>query len=106
MADFLVILLIAFIVLLVVQIITLIRVRQFITRLRNTLMEFSEIKKKPSSMILPKQLRTCQFCKYRLTYIKANIAHNKEKFYYRCRLSDHEIELTSTCKKFEFDESA
>ena len=102
MIDLILILLIAFVILLIVQIIALIRVRQLINRLRHMLVDLSRLQRK-DDFILPGQLRICQFCKYRKTYIKANISGTKENFYYRCAFHDKNINLTSSCKDFLFD---
>ena len=103
MIDLFVILLIAFIILLLIQIIALIRVKQLINRLRRTLIDLGNMQRN-KSFILPKQLRICQFRKYSMTFIKANITGNKESFYYRCAYRDKNVSLTSTCKHFEFDD--
>ena len=103
MIDLFVILLIAFILLLIVQIIALVRVKQLINRLRHTLVDLRNMQRN-EAFILPRQLRTCQFCKYRMSYIKANISGNKENFYYRCSYHDKNVSLKSTCKQFEFDD--
>lgn len=102
MNDLIVVLLIAFVILLIVQIVALIRVRQLINRLRHLLVDLSRLQRK-EDFTLPKQLRICQFCKYRKTYIKANISGNKENFYYRCSFHDKNVNLSSSCKEFQFD---
>ncbi len=50
--------------------------------------------------------RTCQFCKYRLSFI--HISENKgeiENFYYKCQLRNIEVQLNDTCEKFVRDEN-
>ncbi len=105
MLDFLIILLVAFIILLIVQIIALLRIRHFINYLRNILInigfQMGYAHKKP---FVPAQ--TCQFCKYRLTYIKAGLSGSEQDFYYSCKLNHKQVSLTDTCSKFVYDPEA
>ena len=57
--------------------------------------------KKPA----PAVPRTCQFCKFRLSFI--HMSENKgevEDFYYKCQLRNIEVQLDETCEQFEKDE--
>ncbi len=105
MLDFLIILLIAFIVLLIVQIIALLRIRHFINYLRNAMMhigyQVGYYKNKH-----PVPVQTCQFCKYRLTYIKAGLSGTEQDFYYSCKLTRKQVSLTDSCSKFVYDPEA
>ncbi len=49
--------------------------------------------------------RTCQFCKYRLSFI--HMSDNKgevENFYYKCQLRNVEVNLDDSCEQFEKDD--
>lgn len=56
---------------------------------------------KPSKTEIP---RTCQYCKYRLSFI--HMSENKgevEDFYYKCQLRNIEVKLQDSCEQFEQD---
>ena len=47
-------------------------------------------------------LRTCQYCKYRMSFIHMGEKEkNSEDFYYKCRLRNVDITLKDTCEHFE-----
>ena len=48
-------------------------------------------------------LKTCQFCKYRLPYIKISENDTVDDFYHKCKKKDIEITLNDTCDQFERD---
>ena len=48
-------------------------------------------------------LKTCQFCKYRLPYIKISENDTVDDFYHKCKKKDIEINLNDTCNLFERD---
>jgi hypothetical protein len=47
--------------------------------------------------------RSCQFCKYRVTYIQITDDPGSDAFYYRCRKRNLDIRLGDTCDAFERD---
>ncbi|MBN2366440.1 MAG: hypothetical protein JXL67_09735 [Calditrichaeota bacterium] len=48
--------------------------------------------------------KTCQFCKYRLSYINMKDRESEvEDFYYKCRLRNIEVTLEDSCDRFETD---
>ena len=102
MMDLLTALLIAFIILLVVQIIALIRIRFIIVRLRSILNVITPILEKSYYVRRANQvnMHTCQFCKYRQAYIKTT-ASGEEDFYYRCKINDKTIKLSDSCPFFD-----
>lgn len=102
MMDLFSILLIAFFVLLIIQIIALLRIRMIIIRLRSILNVVAPILQKTQYVHRANQInmRTCQFCKYRQAYIKTTAAGD-EDFYYRCRLNERDIHLQDSCHHFE-----
>ncbi len=102
MFELLIAILIAFIILLAVQIYALLRIRRFIGYLQKLLIEignrfgyFRVSTMNPS--------KTCQFCMYRQTYIKASLTGNHEDFIYRCKLKGKEISLNESCENFKMD---
>ncbi|NOX89602.1 MAG: hypothetical protein GXO77_11295 [Calditrichaeota bacterium] len=105
MIDLMTALLIAFIILLSIQIVALIRIRYIINRLRGILDVVTPIIQKTQYVQRSKQInmRVCQFCKNRQTYIKTT-ASGEEDFYYRCKLNDRKIDLTDSCKRFELEQ--
>lgn len=53
--------------------------------------------------ILP---QTCQFCRFRLSYIQMGEEKNdSEDFYYKCRLRNIPITLDDSCQHFEVDKN-
>ena len=50
---------------------------------------------------------TCQFCKHRLSYIQPGEGDKKqEDFYYRCQLSNREVDLNDSCEFFQIERSS
>jgi len=46
--------------------------------------------------------QTCQFCKYRMSYIQMGGDENSpEDFYYKCRLNNISIKLNDYCNRYE-----
>ncbi len=49
---------------------------------------------------------TCQFCRYRLSYINTRDRESEvEDFYYKCRLRNIEVTLDDSCERFETDQN-
>jgi hypothetical protein len=56
-----------------------------------------------SKDIVPK---TCQFCKYRLSFIQMGEEKNEpEDFYYKCQLRNVPVTLEDSCGQFEIDKN-
>lgn len=105
MLDFLIVILLIFIVLLMIQIVALLRMHRFIRYFKNMLLYVgSQMGYYKTSSKAP--IQTCQFCKYRQTYIKATVSGRDEDFYYRCKLHHKPVSLSGTCKQFEYDPDA
>ncbi len=104
MLDLLTILLGAFVVLLIVQIVALVRIRQMIVRLRSMLRVIAPILQRHHDIQNARKvnMRICQFCKFRQTYIKAT-SHGDDDFYYLCKIRNKEVDLTDTCKHFQLE---
>jgi L-ribulose-5-phosphate 3-epimerase UlaE len=46
--------------------------------------------------------QTCQFCRYRISYIHmGNTENTPEDFYYKCRLNNISIKLNDYCNRFD-----
>ncbi len=104
MLDLLTILLIAFVLLLFVQIFALVRIRQMLLRLRSMLRIISPILQRQVEIQNTRRInmRICQFCKFRQTFIKAT-SHGEDDFYYRCKIKNKEVDLTDSCSHFELE---
>ena len=101
------IIVVALLSIIVVQLLLLLRIRQVL----NNMSYYVEILSKffyrvGSTGSNPAQndtaLRTCQFCKYRMSFIHmGEKERNSEDFYYRCKLRNVDIALKDTCGHFE-----
>ena len=50
--------------------------------------------------------QTCQFCKFRLSFIQmGEEKSDSEDFYYKCRLRNIPVSLDHSCKHFEIDKN-
>jgi hypothetical protein len=106
--DYIIILLFAFIILLIIQILSLLKIRNLVIQLKKLLGNIGIIYR--NSDILRRRIETvtkikkCQYCKYRQAFIKATPSGESDDFYYyRCKLHDINISLTYSCKQFEFE---
>ena len=53
--------------------------------------------------IVPK---TCQFCKFRLSFIQMGEEKNEpDDFYYKCQIRNVPITLEDSCERFEIDKN-
>ncbi len=51
--------------------------------------------------------KTCQFCRYRLSYIHMGDKDSEvEDFYYKCRLRNIEVTLNDSCDRYEKDRNS
>lgn len=58
----------------------------------------------PAQQSAPK---TCQYCKYRLSYIHMSKNEGEiEDFYYRCQIRNIEITLDDSCEQFENEKTS
>ncbi len=104
MLDLLTILLIAFVILLIIQIFALVRIKQMIVRLRTMLRIISPILQRHNDIQNARRvnMRICQFCKYRQAFIKTT-SEADDEFYYRCKIKNKEVDLTDSCNFFELE---
>jgi len=103
MVDLFIALIAAIIILLILQIVTLFRIRRFMGNLRRVIAQLARRKGYQPDQLFPDQLHNCQFCKHRASYIKTNASGSDDDFYYRCKVNNRKISLTHTCKHFQFD---
>lgn len=102
--DFILIVLSAFLVLLIIQIVALVRIRQIINKLRAMLNSFhGRGKHTQLANYSQKSLQSCQFCKFRQTYIKATISGESDDFYYRCKFHHKGVKLNDSCPDFDYE---
>ncbi len=104
MIDLFTVLLVAFVILLIIQIVALVRIRLMIVRLKSILNVIAPIVQRTQDIQRTKliNMRMCQFCKYRQTFIKAT-SEAEDEFYYRCKITDRNVNLTDTCPHFEVE---
>lgn len=102
MFNLLVILLSAVILLLVVQIAALLRVRSLIRQLKTILLAFNfGIQISGNQNHYPKNIKKCQFCKFRKSYLSNQPESDVDAFYYLCTLSAKSIDLNQSCNHFQ-----
>jgi hypothetical protein len=106
MFELMILLLCVFIVLLIVQIVALLRIRQLISRLKQVILDKKLVGRSGKQGLdnVPRHHQKCQYCKYRQTFINATIHGGENDFYYRCMHHNVEVSLSQTCKAFEFEE--
>lgn len=105
MTDFLII---SLIILFAIQVVTFFKIFTIIQQMNKLLLEVRLLFKHSGIFFKPKrnkviQSNSCQYCKYRLSYIKITDEENKDNFYYKCRNHDIEISLTDSCAQFQRD---
>jgi hypothetical protein len=89
------------------QFILLIRIRRLLDHVSSYTENLSKLffRAGTSSVkVLPQDTfpKTCQFCKYRLSYIHMGDKEGEvEDFYYKCRLRNIEITLNDSCDRYE-----
>jgi hypothetical protein len=101
------IIVVALLSIIVVQLLLLLRIRQvlknmsyYVELLSKFFYRFGNTGNKPVQN--DTSLRTCQFCKFRMSFIHMGEKdQNSEDFYYRCKLRNADISLKDTCDHFE-----
>lgn len=102
MIDYFLILLIAVILLLITQIVSLIRIRYLIKQLKKALNSMRQaFGVNSQAFAFPPPLKKCQFCKFRKSFIDLQENENPTNFYYRCAINNKPIQLNQSCKKFQ-----
>ena len=96
------------IILLFIQIITFVKVIRLVRQVSKMLLEIRLLFKNSGIYYVPNQNRvikamTCQYCRYRQTYIHISDHIDKENFYYVCKKHEKEISLSDGCEEFDRD---
>jgi hypothetical protein len=100
------ILLLGFIILLIIQVYTFVKIFRIVKQLNKLLVEI-RILFKQSGIFFQLQKNkviksnSCQYCKFRLSFIHIKDGDDHDNFYYKCNKHDIEITLSDTCKQFE-----
>jgi hypothetical protein len=104
-------LVIAVVLLLILQIIMLFRIRGIIKQISFYIESISRFFYRvgisaATNVKKPQAPKTCQFCKFRLSFIHMSEHKGEvEDFYYKCQLRNIEIQLDDTCEQYEKDEN-
>lgn len=89
----------------------------YLMRLKNILSNFYQytesifkffLRSSKSTRVDSKDLipKTCQFCKFRLSFIQmGEEKSDPEDFYYKCQLKNIPITLEDSCESFEIDKN-
>lgn len=103
MFNLLVILLAAVILLVVLQIAVLIRVRSLIYQLKTAIWFLKPAVKQKDKQIRYSNptIKTCEFCKYRKTYLSEHPHSSIDSIYYRCTIKDKNVDLKYSCNRFQ-----
>lgn len=104
MFNLLIILLTTVVLLIAVQIIALLRIRHLANQLKQAIWLL-----KPSAAEQSQKIRnssqtitkTCEFCKYRKTYLSEHPQSSADSIYYRCNITDKNIQLNYSCTRFQ-----
>jgi hypothetical protein len=105
MTDFL---LTALLILLVIQIVTFVKIGTILKQMNKLLFEVRILFKHSGIFFLPQKnniikSNSCQYCKYRMSYIQITDEEKKDNFYYKCKKHDIEISLSDSCAQFHRD---
>jgi hypothetical protein len=102
------ILLASIFILFVVQVVTILKMVNIIKQLNKLFFEVRMLFKNSGIFYQPQKnkvvkFNSCQYCKFRMSFIQITEEENKDNFYYKCKKHDIEIELIDSCKQFERD---
>jgi len=102
------ILLLGFIILLIIQIFIFIKFFRIVKQLNKLLFEVRILFKQSGIFFQPQRNKivksnSCQYCKFRISFIQINEENDRDNFYYKCNKHDIEVNLSNTCKQFERD---
>jgi hypothetical protein len=104
--ETMVIFLLTLISLFIMQVFILIKIRSLLQNISNYAETISKFFFKFGLFSTKSELepKTCQFCKFRLSYIHMGKNEGEvEDFYYKCKLHNVEVRLNDTCDRFESD---
>ena len=102
------ILLIALIVLFAIQVITFFKIVSIIRQMNKLLFEVRLLFKHSGIFYQPQKNKiiksnSCQYCRYRMSFIQLTDEESKDNFYYKCKKHDIEISLSDSCAQFQRD---
>jgi uncharacterized protein YpmS len=100
--DILFILTVLFFVLLALQIAAILKIIQLKAKLSKMIADLSLNQGVISDSIDNLNLRICQFCKYRQSFINTT-SESAENFYYRCIIRNRSLKLNQSCKYFTME---
>lgn len=105
MIDFL---LIALIILFAIQVITFFKIVSIIKQMNKLLFEVRLLFKHSGIFYQPQKnsvikSNSCQYCKYRMSFIQLSDEEEKDNFYYKCKKHEIEISLSDSCAQFQRD---
>jgi hypothetical protein len=99
-------LILGFVALLVIQIFTFLKIFKIVKHLNKLLFEVRILFKQSGIFYQPQKNavfkdKSCQYCKYRISFIQLDDEEVRDNFYYRCKKHDIEIGLSDTCQQFD-----
>jgi hypothetical protein len=105
MIDFL---LLALLILFAIQVFTFFKIVSIIRQMNKLLFEVRLLFKHSGIFYQPQKNKiiksnSCQYCKYRMSFIQLTDEENKDNFYYKCKKHDIEISLSDSCAQFQRD---
>jgi len=101
--NLLIILLVTVVLLVVVQIVALIRIRSLINQLKAAIWFLKPAVEQKEKQISYSHtsIKTCEFCKYRKTYLNEHPQSHADSIYYRCNITDKNVDLKYSCTRFQ-----
>jgi len=105
MTDFL---LIALFILFAIQVVTFVKIVAILRQMNKLLFEVRILFKHSGIFFLLQKnniikSNSCQYCKFRMSYIQLTEEEKKDNFYYKCKKHDIEISLSDSCAQFHRD---
>ena len=102
------VLLIAFIALFTIQVVIFIKFITILRQMNKLLFEVRILFKHSGIFFLPQsknviKSNSCQYCKYRMSFVQLSDEKEQDNFYYKCKMHDIEISLSDSCNQFQRD---
>jgi len=99
---------ITLIILVFIQIFTFVKVMRLVRQISKMLLEVRILFKNSGIYYLPNENRvirdtTCQYCRFRQTFIHFSGHVEQDNFYYKCKKHEKEVALSDKCEQFERD---
>jgi len=101
-------LLIVLLAMFIVQMFTFWKIARIIHQVNKLLFEIRLMFKHSGISYEPKkkaimEYKICQYCRHRISFIQISDNAESDNFYYKCKKSNIEISLSSSCSEFERD---